>query len=147
MKSLMLALLILFTFSFSTDCSSSQMEKQMYELCVFMEKDCFQVTVPRLEENILAERFGYYGLYYPGDDVIFISPGLDPKFKRQVITHELAHYLHWYFEMGYSNCKSEEEARKIVSLIYNLPYNENWKEIPFYKQQCSEDNILNFIFH
>lgn len=70
----------------------------------------------RVPVALAAEMDGYWGLYYSGTDIVWINEKLVgphwDTFAKQVLIHELAHYIVDVNEPGTSKCDSEAAARR-----------------------------------
>lgn len=106
-------------------------ESQYERACVALEMDCSLIPPPQIvtTQLVFTASWGQWsGVYYKGEDVIFISPFLLPSRRAPTIFHETVHYLLYKNGQRIGRCQSEETARKLTALEFNTDYNEEWKD-------------------
>lgn len=93
---------------------------------IFYDVDCNEAPDPLI---LYVKLPGYYGMYYPGSNMLLINEDLDYAMRYAVQVHEYTHMVGDWAEAGWSRCESEEKARKVTALWQGVPYSDRWKFI------------------
>jgi hypothetical protein len=97
------------------------------EICQTLDIDCSGFPPPIVVVTQLVPG-GYYGLYIRGEPYIFISSEFSLDQIQKTKYHEMVHYIQVNDNPEIGRCESEETARKLTSIKFGFPYDEDWRD-------------------
>ena len=116
MKRLSLLVLLLIS-STSPAVTQNALDVAFADTCKLSVYSCYGVERPKV--IFMPLRNGLLGLYISGMNIVYLNDMLqyaDPMLAKQVLVHEMTHYLQWVYDAPRDRCLWEAEAFAVSNL-------------------------------
>jgi hypothetical protein len=131
LKNALLPLLLLGALALSASTINEAQREPTYteQVCSVLEErypeiECRGIPEPIVVVSEIVPAM-YNGLYFPGEEYIFISkyPTVE---QHIVVVHETVHYTIYESGLELDRCVHEQQARQITEIITGHPRDETW---------------------
>lgn len=109
-------------------CYWTEKVSEVENICAELEEPTV-VMSSKLVMRIVG--MGGLGFFIPSESNIYISPdraGFYGVEVREIVVHEMVHYILDQYAPETSRCSSEEAARIVTDLYMGRPYDSTWRD-------------------
>lgn len=107
------------------------------EVCATMKVDCSDVATPIIVISQIMNLTNltiYYGVRWPGEPYIFLTPSLLPAVLTGTLYHEITHYVTDMVGLELDRCDGEQLARDVEKELTGV-YDPTWRV----RYECVEE--------